>query len=153
MESIESMEPQIRKMTLQDVPAICMIEREAFATPWSEEAFIHELTQNHFACYLVMETGNQIVGYGGMWMVMNEAHITNIAITEAYRGRKWGEKLLDRLQQIAKDYGCSGMTLEVRVSNEIAQQLYRKFGFREEGIRKRYYSDNQEDALIMWADL
>ncbi|ETT52443.1 ribosomal-protein-alanine acetyltransferase [Paenibacillus sp. FSL R7-269] len=142
-----------RLMLLEDVPEILVIEREAFTMPWTEEAFRNELTHNHFAKYMVMELAGHIIGYAGMWAIVDEAHVTNIALLEAYRGRKWGERLLDELMRTAAYLGMQSITLEVRVSNEVAQNLYRKKGFKPAGTRKGYYSDNREDALIMWADL
>ena len=146
-------QPSFRPMTLADVPQIVAIEREAFTAPWSAEAFANEIKHNHFARYTVMELDGEIIGYGGMWTIMDEAHITNIAVRAAFRGRGYGELLLRRLQRTAVEHGSRSMTLEVRVSNETAQNLYRKLGFRASGLRPRYYTDNQEDALIMWADL
>lgn len=142
-----------RLMRLEDVPEVLVIEREAFTVPWTEEAFRNELTHNHFAKYMVMELAGHIIGYAGMWAIVDEAHVTNIALLEAYRGRKWGERLLDELMKTAAYLGMQSITLEVRVSNEVAQNLYRKKGFKPAGTRKGYYSDNREDALIMWADL
>jgi ribosomal-protein-alanine N-acetyltransferase len=142
-----------RLMKVEDIPDILIIEREAFTMPWTEEAFRNELTHNHFAKYMVMELEGHIIGYAGMWAIVDEAHVTNIALLEAYRGRKWGERLLDELMRTAAFLGMQSITLEVRVSNEIAQNLYRKKGFSSAGTRKGYYSDNREDALIMWADL
>lgn len=142
-----------RLMRLEDIPEILVIEREAFTMPWTEEAFRNELTHNHFAKYMVMELAGHIIGYAGMWAIVDEAHVTNIALLEAYRGRKWGERLLDELMKTAAYLGMQSITLEVRVSNEVAQNLYRKKGFRPAGTRKGYYSDNREDALIMWANL
>ncbi|WP_199624434.1 ribosomal protein S18-alanine N-acetyltransferase [Paenibacillus alkalitolerans] len=142
-----------RMMRQQDIPAICEIEVESFTAPWSEAAFMNELTQNHFAHYTVMEYEGRIIGYGGMWIIIDEAHITNIAVRAAYRGRKLGERLLAELAVKAYRLGAARMTLEVRVSNVVAQRLYAKFGFRGVGVRRGYYSDNGEDALIMWADL
>ncbi|WP_340021617.1 ribosomal protein S18-alanine N-acetyltransferase [Paenibacillus sp. FSL K6-1096] len=142
-----------RLMRLEDIPDILVIEREAFTMPWTEDAFRNELTHNHFAKYMVMELAGQIIGYAGMWAIVDEAHVTNIALLEAYRGRKWGERLLDELMRTAAYLGMQSITLEVRVSNEVAQNLYRKKGFRPAGTRKGYYSDNREDALIMWANL
>lgn len=115
-----------RLMRLEDVPAILVIEREAFTMPWTEEAFRNELTHNHFAKYMVMELAGHIIGYAGMWAIVDEAHVTNIALLEAYRGRKWGERLLDELMKTAAYLGMQSITLEVRVSNEVAQNLYRK---------------------------
>ncbi|KGE19159.1 ribosomal protein S18-alanine N-acetyltransferase [Paenibacillus wynnii] len=142
-----------RLMRVEDIPNIMIIEREAFTMPWTEEAFRNELTHNHFAKYMVMEHQAQIIGYAGLWAIVDEAHVTNIAVLEAFRGRKWGEELLDELMKTASYLGMKSITLEVRVSNQIAQNLYRKKGFRSAGTRKGYYSDNREDALIMWADL
>jgi ribosomal-protein-alanine N-acetyltransferase len=142
-----------RSMTLQDIGTIAAIERESFTAPWTENAFRHELTQNLFAKYMVMEHNGVILGYGGMWLIVDEAHVTNIAVREPYRGRGLGERLLRELMRTARWMGARRMTLEVRVSNGVAQGLYRKLGFVPSGVRPGYYSDNREDALIMWADL
>ncbi len=142
-----------RPMHTDDIPVICEIEQESFTTPWTAGAFYNELTSNNFAKYLVLEYEGEIAGYGGMWLIMDEAHVTNIAIREKCRGRKLGERLLAEMQQTAVFYGAQRMTLEVRPSNLIAQRLYEKMGFRSVGIRRGYYTDNKEDAIIMWADL
>jgi ribosomal-protein-alanine N-acetyltransferase len=140
-------------MRLDDIDAICEIEKEAFTTPWSAGAFHNELTNNQYAHYVVMELDGDIIGYAGMWLIMDEAHITNIAVREKYRGRKLGERLLLQMQSAALFLGAERMTLEVRVSNTIAQRLYAKLGFIPAGLRKQYYTDNGEDAIIMWAHL
>jgi ribosomal-protein-alanine N-acetyltransferase len=142
-----------RSMTLEDIDTIVQIEHESFTSPWSQEAFRTELTQNHFARYMVMERNETILGYGGMWLIVDEAHITNIAVREPYRGQGLGERLLRELMRTAAWLGAKRITLEVRVSNDTAQSLYRKLGFYESGLRPGYYSDNREDALIMWAEL
>lgn len=142
-----------RMMTVDDIPAIVALEQQAFTMPWSAKAFYNEIKRNQFARYMVMEQNGVILGYGGLWTIMDEAHITNIAVREEYRGKKLGARLLHEMQKTAAFLGMNRMTLEVRVSNEIAQRLYRKFGFQDAGVRPGYYSDNQEDALIMWADL
>jgi len=142
-----------RRMTLDDLPDIMSIEQDSFTTPWTEEAFINELTNNMFAQYMVMEYQGKVIGYGGMWIIVDEAHITNIAILTPYRGQGLGKRLMHELQKTARFLGAVRMTLEVRASNEIAQRLYRRYGFEAAGIRPGYYSDNQEDAVIMWADL
>lgn len=144
---------EFRSMQVDDIEPICAIEQESFTTPWTSAAFYNELTNNHFARYMVMECDGEIAGYGGMWIIMDEAHITNIAVRPEYRGRKLGERLLRELIRTARFFGAVKMTLEVRVSNRIAQNLYEKLGFHGTGLRKRYYSDNNEDALIMWAEL
>lgn len=142
-----------RSMKLNDIDTICAIEKESFTTPWSSGAFYNELVNNHFAHYMVMECGREIAGYAGMWLIMDEAHITNIAVRTKYRGRKLGQQLVEELMKTASFMGASKITLEVRVSNDVAKNLYVKMGFRSVGIRKGYYTDNQEDAMIMWADL
>jgi ribosomal-protein-alanine N-acetyltransferase len=142
-----------RLMNLDDVPTIVEIEHEAFSSPWSEGAFRAELTQNLFAKYMVMELEGTVIGYGGMWLVIDEAHITNIAVREKYQGQGYGKELMKELMKTAHWLGAQRITLEVRVSNERAQNLYRKMGFYPSGVRPAYYSDNQEDALIMWAEL
>ncbi|RKN82278.1 ribosomal protein S18-alanine N-acetyltransferase [Paenibacillus ginsengarvi] len=140
-------------MRVDDIAVICDIEKEAFTTPWTEAAFHNELTNNQFAHYLIMELDGLIIGYGGMWLILDEAHITNIAIRAAYRGRKLGERLMIQLQSAAVFLGAERITLEVRTSNVIAQRLYAKMGFIPAGLRKGYYTDNGEDAIIMWAHL
>lgn len=144
---------RFRAMSEEDVPVICEIEKESFTTPWTAGAFHNELTNNQFAKYIVLEYDGEIAGYGGMWLIMEEAHVTNIAIRQKYRGQKLGERLLTEMQQKASLFGAQRMTLEVRPSNEIAQRLYEKKGFRSVGVRRGYYTDNHEDAIIMWADL
>lgn len=142
-----------RQMTLTDIPAVLTVEKATFPTPWTRQAFYNELAYNQFANYIVVETEGRIIGYGGMWLILNEAHITNIAIHPDYRGLGIGESMMDHLMALAHLSGAGKITLEVRVSNEVAQNLYRKKGFNATGIRPRYYTDNQEDALIMWAEL
>lgn len=148
-----ALSPIFRRMKVEDIDTICEIEKEAFPTPWTPGAFHNELTNNHFAYYLVMEVAGAIAGYAGMWIIMDEAHVTNIAVRSAFRGKKLGEGLLTELRRRADKNGARRMTLEVRVTNRVAQNLYEKLGFRSVGVRKGYYTDNNEDALIMWADI
>ncbi|AXM88693.1 ribosomal-protein-alanine N-acetyltransferase [Anoxybacillus ayderensis] len=147
------MNVSFRFMTLQDLDRIVEIEQLSFTLPWSRSSFYQELTNNRYARYIVMEHDGQIIGYCGMWLVMDEAHITNIAVLPEFRGKKLGEALMKQAMALAREEGAQTMTLEVRVSNTVAQSLYRKLGFLNGGIRKRYYSDNQEDALVMWVKL
>ncbi|MBT2758080.1 ribosomal protein S18-alanine N-acetyltransferase [Mesobacillus foraminis] len=142
-----------RAMELKDIDRIHEIETKSFATPWSKEAFHNELTMNKFALYTVIEVGNEVAGYCGAWVVIDEVHITNIALLPEYRGMKLGEALLRKVMDLVKELGAKTMTLEVRVSNLVAQSLYRKLGFQEGAIRKQYYTDNLEDALVMWVNL
>ncbi|NMO75925.1 ribosomal protein S18-alanine N-acetyltransferase [Bacillus sp. UniB3] len=140
-------------MTVADIDNVFLIETISFPTPWSKEAFYNELTQNRFAKYIVIQYEEELVGYCGVWIVVDEAHITNIAILPEYRGRKLGETLLTKVMEEARKMGATSMTLEVRVTNVVAQNLYRKLGFQNGAIRKKYYTDNQEDALVMWVKL
>lgn len=140
-------------MTVEDIEAVMEIEKATFPTPWSRSAFYNEVVVNQFATYLLLEVGEEIAGYCGVWVIIDEAHITNIALHPDYRGMKLGEALMSKAIRFAKSRGALTMTLEVRVSNTVAQNLYKKLGFVEGGIRKGYYSDNQEDALVMWVNL
>lgn len=142
-----------RLMREEDIDQIVHIEKLSFATPWSKESFMNELYKNQFATYVVIEDGEKVIGYCGMWLIVDEAHITNIAILPEYRGKKLGDALLKKVMEMALEMGAISVTLEVRVSNTVAQNLYRKYGFKNGGIRKGYYTDNQEDALVMWVKL
>lgn len=142
-----------RYMKEEDIDQILEVEHASFATPWSREAFYNEIYNNKFAVYIVLEEDDKIIGYCGAWVVIDEAHVTNVAILPAYRGRHLGEALLRKMMTVAKDMGARSMTLEVRVTNNVAQSLYRKLGFQNGGIRKNYYTDNQEDALVMWVNI
>ncbi len=144
---------KIRYMVKEDIDDVLKVEQSSFAVPWTRTAFVNELTTNKFAHYLVIETAEEIIGYCGLWVVVDEAQITNIAIYPAYRGLKLGEQLLLHVLELARTLQATKMTLEVRVSNHIAQSLYTKLGFQPGGIRKNYYTDNQEDALVMWVEL
>ena len=135
-------------MTAADVDAVCAIEEATFARPWSRASIENELT-NSCARSVVLRRGGETVGYAGMWLVIDEAHVTNVAIRKDLRGQGLGEKLMRALIQLAADSGMIWMTLEVRRSNAAAQGLYRKLGFVDVGWRKRYYEDNGEDALLM----
>ncbi|NNV07834.1 ribosomal protein S18-alanine N-acetyltransferase [Geobacillus sp. C56-T2] len=144
---------QFRPMTIHDIDEVVQVERASFTAPWSRESFYHELMYNRYALYIVMVHRGRIIGYAGMWLVIDEAHVTNVAVLPEFRGQKLGEALMRCLMDLARRQGAVTMTLEVRVSNHVAQSLYRKLGFRNGGIRKRYYPDNFEDALVMWVKL
>ncbi|MDT8900027.1 ribosomal protein S18-alanine N-acetyltransferase [Anaeroselena agilis] len=142
----------IRAMQLPDLEAVLAVEQSSFLTPWSREAFVAEIEDNDLACYLVAEAEGQVVGYAGMWIILDEAHVTNVALLPAFRGRGLGTRLMDTLRQVAKALGAARMTLEVRPSNHEARRLYGKLGFAERGVRPGYYTDTKEDAIIMWLD-
>ncbi len=146
-------QPNFRKLTIEDLEDIYYIERASFTSPWTKDAFIHELTENPYATYIGLEVDGKLVAYGGYWLIIDEAHITNIAVLPEYRGKKLGEKLLRKMLDEIVEHGGIRVSLEVRVSNTVAQNLYRKFGFVTGGIRKGYYSDNYEDAIVMWVNL
>ncbi len=143
---------RLEKMTLADLDRVLEIEAKSYQTPWSRRAFTSEITDNSYAYYFALRAGDKIIGYVGMWVILDEAHITNIAVDPAYRRRGLGEMMLVRMFEKAKEHGASRMTLEVRVSNTGAQALYRKLGFADRGLRKGYYTDSNEDAIIMWKD-
>ena len=153
MQQLDKNQLRYRAMTADDIEQIVAIEQEAFTEPWTAEAFRNELTNNLFAKYIIAEYAGETVGYGGMWIIIDEAHITNIAIRSGYRGLGFGHLLLTEMKKTAGYFGALRMTLEVRVSNDVAQRLYAKHGFEASGIRPNYYSDNNEDAIIMWAEL
>nr|WP_204618072.1 ribosomal protein S18-alanine N-acetyltransferase [Desulforadius tongensis] len=129
---------------------VLQIEKESFPTPWSYQAFVYEIMHNDFGHYIVALKGDRVVGYGGIWVVLDEAHITNIAVHPDYRHQKIGRRLMRQLMNKALELGADKMTLEVRPSNIYARRLYTRLGFKEQGLRKNYYSDTNEDAIIMW---
>lgn len=139
-------------MTLDDIDAVQEVERSSFPVPWPANAFRHELTQNRNARYVVARSGDRIVGYAGLWLMVDEAHITTFAVHPDQRRQRIGERLLQRIFEVAEAMHAEWLTLEVRASNLPAQRLYEKYGFRRAGVRRRYYSDNNEDALIMWTE-
>ena len=124
------------------------IEEACFKTPWSKASFYREVTENACARYVVLREDGVAVAYAGVWFVLDEGHITNIAVHPDRRGRGYGEQVTRAMIQLAADSGMNWMTLEVRRSNVVAQNLYHKLGFIDVGYRKRYY-ENSEDALIM----
>ena len=135
-------------MTTDDVDAVHAIETACFKTPWSRKAFYDEVTQNACARYMVVREDGVAIAYAGVWFVLNEGHITNIAVRPDRRGMGYGEMVTRGMIQLAADSGMTWMTLEVRRSNVAAQNLYRKLGFVDIGCRKNYY-ENREDAILM----
>ncbi len=140
---------RIRPMRVADLPAVQVIERASFTTPWPEHAYRQEIETNRLAQYVVAVMGERVVAYGGLWLMVDEAHITTFAVDPRFRRRRIGERLLLALLDLARQREAREATLEVRLSNLPARRLYEKYGFRPVGIRPRYYSDNNEDALIM----
>jgi ribosomal-protein-alanine N-acetyltransferase len=140
---------RIEPMQVTDLPEVHAIERASFTSPWPPNAYRSELETNRLARYLVVRIDGRVVAYGGMWLMVDEAHITTFAVHPAWRRQRIAERLLGTFVDIALEIGAREMTLEVRLSNLPARRLYEKFGFRPVGIRPRYYSDDNEDALIM----
>lgn len=138
----------IVRMTERDVPQIAALEKVCFTKGWSEKSFYDEM-KNSLAYYLVAKVDDKCVGYAGFWNVSGEGGITNVAVLPEYRQKGVGSRLIERLIDLGKELNLDLLTLEVRKSNIIAQHLYKKFGFEVLGERKRYYSDNGEDAYIM----
>jgi ribosomal-protein-alanine N-acetyltransferase len=142
-------------MQPHDVAQVMPIEKASFPAPWPASAYRYELRRNDLSSYLVLRENQdrsaeaRVVAYGGFWLILDEGHISTLAVDPAYRGRGLGEWMLVALIETAMLRGAAELTLEVRVGNEVAQQLYRKYKFRQVGRRKAYYRDNGEDALIM----
>jgi len=140
---------RIEPMGLDDLAAVHAIERASFTSPWPDHAYRSEIESNRLAHYLVARAGDTVAAYGGMWLMVDEAHITTFAVHPAWRRQGIGERLLLAFLDLAVDRGAHEATLEVRLSNLPARRLYEKYGFRPVGLRPRYYSDDHEDALIM----
>lgn len=140
---------RIEPMTIADLPAVQAIERASFTMPWPDDAYRSELQSNRLATYVVARLGERVTGFGGLWVMVDEAHITTFAVHPAWRRQGIGERLLVALLDVALAHRAREATLEVRLSNEPARRLYEKYGFRPVGVRPRYYSDDGEDALIM----
>lgn len=139
-------------MKEDDIEEILEIESQSFTTPWTRNAFLIELRENLLAQYIVAQVDNKVIAYAGIWKILNEGHITNIAVLREYRGMGVGNFLMDGLICHCMKNSIDRMTLEVRESNTIARNLYRKYGFIDSGIRPEYYGDNKEDAIIMWRE-
>ncbi|MCI8647121.1 MAG: ribosomal protein S18-alanine N-acetyltransferase [Firmicutes bacterium] len=135
-----------------DVDIIAELEQICFAIPWTRESILRELEENSMALYFIAEIDGTPVGYGGMWIIVDEGHIINIAVLPQFRGRHIASLLMAVLIAFGETRGVTRFTLEVRSSNEPAKAVYRKFLFKEEGLRRGYYQDNGEDAIIMWRD-
>jgi [ribosomal protein S18]-alanine N-acetyltransferase len=140
---------RIEPMTLGDLDAVHAIERASFFPPWPDDAYRNELTTNKLATYLVARMDGVVVGFAGIWIMVDEAHVTTFAVDPTWRRRGIGERLLVALLDVSIARRAREATLEVRLSNMPARRLYEKYGFRPVGLRPRYYTDNGEDALIM----
>ncbi|NLJ80574.1 MAG: ribosomal protein S18-alanine N-acetyltransferase [Firmicutes bacterium] len=142
-----------RPMTVRDIPQVQLVEGKCFKTPWSRNIFLGEVTRNDNAFYVVAVQQERVIGFAGIWVVVDEGHITNIAVDPSFQRQGIGQGLMQEIITYALSRGVSRLTLEVRLSNQAAQALYTKLGFAASGIRREYYQDDKEDALIMWREL
>jgi ribosomal-protein-alanine N-acetyltransferase len=138
-------------LSLNNLPDVLSIERVSFSEPWSEGLFLREMRHRN-SHFVVFRLNLEVMGYGGFWLVRDEAHITNIAVHPLYRGQGYGAMILEHLLDTAVSRRASMATLEVRETNFIALNLYKKFGFRPVALQKGYYSDTGEDAIVMLKD-
>ena len=143
------MSVSFREMVPDDADVVAAVEAACFPVPWSRESCGREASNEH-TCYRLAVADEQVVGFAGCWVTCDEAQITNIALLPDWRGQGLGTRLMADLMAAAKARGCTAMTLEVRPSNTAALALYHHYGFKEAGRRKGYYTDNGEDAIIMW---
>jgi ribosomal-protein-alanine N-acetyltransferase len=139
-------------MQIDDLTSVCEIENEAFTHPWTYDDFLNELNSNPYANYVVLEENQQIIAYVGIWIIYEKAQITTIAVNSKYRGMKYSKVLMDYVDQLCVKSNVELVSLEVRISNKKAINLYEGFGFKKSGIRKDYYQDNHEDAHLMIKD-
>lgn len=144
---------RIEPMRLRDIDEVLKVEVASFSCPWSRLAFVSEILENERAHYFVACMGERVVGYIGAWLIFDEAHITNVAVAPEYRGQGSGRSLLEHLFIYCLERGVNRATLEVRPTNHVAQHLYASMGFSVAGVRKGYYRDNNEDAIVMWKEL
>ena len=140
----------IRRGRLEDLDGIAALEQVCFASPWSRESLYRDMAENQMAMYFVAELDEEVVGYLGIWLVSEEGYINNVAVSPSHRRRRIGSALIEAMLEATQAEGIIAHTLEARTGNEAAKRLYEKFGFKEAGLRKGYYEDNGEDAVIMW---
>ena len=142
---------RVDPMRKRDLKRVLEIERKVYPTAWTMNVFLSELSYKKERSYSVARIGTEVVGYSGVMYVLEDAHITNIAVDPDYQRRHVGSALMYSLAMEAIDAGCKNLTLEVRVSNQPAQRMYQSFGFMPVGVRKGYYQESNEDAIIMWS--
>lgn len=142
----------IRQAEEDDIRGIEELEKQCFAVPWTYESLYHDIMNNKLAFYIVAEADRVLCGYVGVWKIVDEGHITNVAVAPDYRRRHIARAMLETLTEVCSRNGIASYTLEVRVGNDAARKLYEGLGFQPAGIRKGYYEDNGEDALIMWKE-
>lgn len=148
----EAPDIEITPMRRRHIRGVMAIERQVYPRPWSPSLFLSEIHAGRTRTYLVAVQGTAVIGYGGVMCYAEEAHVTTIAVDPEQQRRKIGTRVLYELIKEAREMGAASVSLEVRMSNWGAQRMYGKFGFRPVGVRKNYYQETGEDALVMWAD-
>ena len=146
------LEVRLVAMRRRHLRSVLRIESKVYPVPWSMSLFLSELALRSTRAYYVAFVGRQVVGYAGLMMTLDDGHVTTIAVDPAWHRHKVGTRLLLALAREARRRGATSLTLEVRLGNKPAQNLYRRFGFRPVGVRKNYYAETKEDALVMWAE-
>jgi [ribosomal protein S18]-alanine N-acetyltransferase len=141
----------VAPMRRRHLRSVLKIEAQVYPRPWSLGLFMSELALKATRSYLVAKVGGDVVGYGGLMITGSDAHVTTVAVDPAWQRNAIGTRLVLGLSNAAIARGCTGLTLEVRVTNTAAQELYRRFGFAPAGVRKNYYTETNEDAIVMWA--
>jgi ribosomal-protein-alanine N-acetyltransferase len=147
----QALDVQVVPMRRRHLRAVLRIEAQVYPRPWSHSLFVSELALRSTRAYFVAKAGRDIVGYGGLMMSMSDGHVTTIAVDPSHHRQGVGTRLLLVLAREAIARDATALTLEVRLSNHGAQEMYKRFGFRPVGVRKGYYADTGEDALVMWA--
>jgi ribosomal-protein-alanine N-acetyltransferase len=148
---VDTVDVQVVPMRRRHLRGVLRIEGQVYPRPWSHSLFVSELALRSTRAYFVAKSGREIVGYGGLMMSMTDGHVTTIAVDPARHRQGIGTQLLLALARAAIARDATALTLEVRLSNHGAQEMYKRFGFRPVGVRKGYYADTGEDALVMWA--
>ena len=136
-----------------DLPIVLELEEQLFTSTWKMDDFLYEMNENPFSQMYVWEEDSEIVGYMGIWIIFEQAQLTNLAVNKKYQGKGYGRKLLEMAISLCQDAGCEIMTLEVRQSNVVAKSLYQSCGFEKVSVKKDYYQDNHEDADVMMKGL
>lgn len=139
----------IRAMDIDDLDRIVELEQLLFTSSWNKSDFLYEILENQFSFNFVLENDDIIVGYVGVWLIYEQSQITTIGVDPHYQRCGYGKELMRAMIDLASQHGCEVMSLEVRVSNELAILLYESLGFEKQSIRKDYYQDNHEDAYLM----
>jgi ribosomal-protein-alanine N-acetyltransferase len=147
----EELEVHVLPMRRRHLRSVVRIESQVYPRPWTHSLFVSELALRSSRIYIVAKVGREIVGYAGLMLSMTDGHVTTIAVDPAWQHHGIGTRLLLALAREGVERGATALTLEVRLSNRRAQDLYKRFGFAAVGVRKGYYADTGEDALIMWA--